>query len=35
MKNELLKDMIFTSIDDVRKAVDTAIEFYNNERTTP
>lgn len=30
--NELRKDMVITSIDDVRRAVDIAIEFYNNER---
>lgn len=32
IKNELRKDMVITSIDDVRSAVDIAIEFYNNER---
>ena len=32
MKNELLKGMRFTNIDDVRAAVGRAIDFYNNER---
>ena len=32
IKNELLLGMTFFSIDEVRKAVKTAIDFYNNER---
>lgn len=32
MKNELLKGMRFTNIDDVRAAVGRAVDFYNNER---
>lgn len=32
MKNELLKDMRFTSIDEVRLAVRSAVDFYNTER---
>ena len=32
MKNELLKDFAFRSIEEVRKAVRRAVEFYNNER---
>ena len=32
MKNELLKDMRFRSIEDVRSAVANAADFYNNER---
>ena len=32
MKNELLKDMRFTCIDDVIAAVAHAVDFYNNER---
>lgn len=32
IKNELLKDMSFTSIGDVKKAVAIAINFYNEER---
>lgn len=32
IKNELLKDMTFRSIDEVRKAVRVAIEFYNTRR---
>ena len=32
MKNELLKGMRFTNIDDVRAVVGRAIDFYNNER---
>ena len=32
MKNELLKDMRFRDIEDVKVAVANAIEFYNNER---
>lgn len=32
MKNELLKDMVFHNIEEVRTAVSAAVEFYNNER---
>lgn len=32
VKNELLKGLVFTSIDQVRKAVDKAFDFYNNRR---
>lgn len=32
MKNELLKDFAFRSIEEVRKAVRRAVEFNNNER---
>jgi putative transposase len=32
MKNELLKDMRFTCIDDVVATVDAAVQFYNEER---
>ena len=32
IKNELLMGMEFYSIDDVRKAVKAAVEFYNHER---
>ena len=32
MKNELLKDMRFSCIDDVLAAVASAVDFYNNER---
>lgn len=32
IKNELLKDFAFQSIDEVKKAVKRAIKFYNNER---
>lgn len=32
IKNELLMGMSFSSIDEVRKALRTAIDFYNNER---
>ena len=32
MKNELLKDMLFTCIEDVTAGVARAVEFYNNER---
>lgn len=32
MKNELLKDMRFRSIEDVRSAVANAADFYNDER---
>ena len=32
MKNELLKDMRFSCIDDVIAAVAHAVAFYNNER---
>lgn len=32
MKNELLRDMRFTSTDEVRKAVGAAVRFYNEER---
>lgn len=32
MKNELLKDMHFRSIEEVRDAIANAVDFYNNER---
>lgn len=32
IKNELLKGMVFYSIEEVIAAVDSAIDFYNNER---
>ncbi len=32
MKNELLKDMVFRSIEEVRHAVAKAVDFYNNRR---
>ena len=32
MKNELLKDMRFTSLEEVIAAVTRAVDFYNNER---
>lgn len=32
MKNELLRGMVFYTIDEVRNAVEKAIDFYNNER---
>lgn len=32
IKNELLKGMRFTDIGQVREAVATAVDFYNNER---
>ncbi|WP_301193474.1 integrase core domain-containing protein, partial [Phocaeicola sartorii] len=32
IKNELLKDMDFFSIKEVREAVKGAVTFYNNER---
>ena len=32
MKNELLKDIRFVCIEDVRSAVSCAVDFYNNER---
>ena len=32
MKNELLKGMRFTSIEEVKAAVARAVDFYNNER---
>ena len=32
IKNELLMGMSFFSIEEVRKAVKVAIDFYNNER---
>ena len=32
IKNELLKDFRFHSVDEVRKAMGKAVEFYNNER---
>lgn len=32
IKNELLKDMVFHSIEEVKEAVADAIDFYNNER---
>ena len=31
MKNELLKDVVFHSIEEVKAAVANAIDFYNNE----
>ena len=32
IKNELLQGMRFKSIEEVKKAVDMAVHFYNNER---
>lgn len=32
IKNELLKDMVFTDISQVIQAVSVAVDFYNNER---
>ena len=32
IKNELLKDFKFHSVDEVKKAMGKAVEFYNNER---
>ena len=32
VKNELLKDMSFGSIEEVRNALKVAVDFYNNER---
>ena len=32
IKNELLYGMSFRSIEEVKKAIDTAVHFYNNER---
>lgn len=32
LKNELLKDMIFISMDEARKAIAAAVDFYNNRR---
>ena len=32
IKNELLMGMAFFSIEEVRKALEVAIDFYNNER---
>ena len=32
IKNELLMGMTFRSIDEVKKAIATAVDFYNNER---
>ena len=32
IKNELLMGMVFFSIEEVRKALEVAIDFYNNER---
>jgi len=32
MKNELLKGLVFRSIEEVQSAVSVAVEFYNNER---
>ena len=32
LKNELFKDKVFHSIEEVREAVEAAIPFYNNER---
>lgn len=32
LKNELFKDMVFHSVDDVKEAMKTAVLFYNHER---
>ena len=32
MKNDLLKDMRFRNIEEVKVAVANAVDFYNNER---
>jgi transposase InsO family protein len=32
MKNELLKDVVFRNIEEVKAAVKVAVDFYNNER---
>jgi transposase InsO family protein len=32
MKNELLKDLVFHNIEEVKAAVEVAVDFYNNER---
>jgi len=32
LKNELFKDKVFNSIEEVREAMEAAIPFYNNER---
>lgn len=32
LKNELFKDMVFTSVEQVRQAMKIAVPFYNNER---
>jgi transposase InsO family protein len=32
MKNELLKGMVFRSMEEVKAAVSVAVDFYNNER---
>lgn len=32
IKNELLKDLVFHSIEEVTAAVEKAVDFYNNER---
>jgi len=32
MKNELLKDAVFHTVDEVKAAVNVAVDFYNNER---
>jgi transposase InsO family protein len=32
MKNELLKDIVFHNIEEVKAAVSVAVDFYNNER---
>lgn len=32
LKNELFKDMVFTDIDQVREALQSAVMFYNHER---
>jgi len=32
MKNELFRGMVFNSIDEVKDAVDVAVDIYNNER---
>jgi hypothetical protein len=32
MKNELLKDIVFHNIEEIKAAVSVAVDFYNNER---
>ena len=32
MKNELLKDLVFHTIEEMKTAVNVAVNFYNNER---
>lgn len=32
IKNELLKDMVFSKISEVKSAVQAAVDFYNGER---